>query len=123
MAVTTDKSIRRITARANAHQDAMRGMPPDAALKYIGQIVADNDVVIAVFPDPAEPHGVGFYPIKGRQQLEALRAGRIPERLHCDVVPCAELEHAIATEQRFRDKANLRTLCRRSRQRLADPLH
>ena len=84
----------------------MRGMTPDAGFKYIGQIVSDNDVVVGLFPDPAEPHGVGIYLIKGRGQLEALRAGGITEGLYCDAVPCVELEHAIAAEQRFGDKAN-----------------
>jgi hypothetical protein len=78
MALTIDEFVRRVKACANAHQGAMRGMPADTAFKYIGQIVADNDVVFGVFPDPAKPHGVGVYLIKGRRRLEVLRAGGIP---------------------------------------------
>jgi hypothetical protein len=106
MARTIDDFVRLITARANAHQYAMRGMTPDAAFKYIGQIVADNDVVIGLFPDLAEPHGVGAYLIKGRRRLEALWSGGITEDLDCDAVPCVELDDAISAERRFGDKAN-----------------
>jgi hypothetical protein len=39
MALTIDEFVRRVTARAKAHQHAMRGMTRDAAFKYIRQII------------------------------------------------------------------------------------
>jgi hypothetical protein len=106
MALATEKFVQWMTARVNAHQDAMRSMSPDAAFNYICRIVFDNDVAIGVFPDPTQPNDIGLYPIKGGRHLEALRVGDIPDDLHCDVVPCAELGQAIAAERLFGDKAS-----------------
>jgi hypothetical protein len=97
---------RLMTERANAHRDAMRGMSEQAAMKYVRQIIADNDVVVGVWQEPTARYKVGIHVIKGRQRLEAIMAARVAERLRSDAVPCIELEQAVAAEQVFDDKAN-----------------
>ena len=93
--------VRLMTERANAHQDAMRGMSDKAATKYVREIVADNDVVFGVWQEPAAPYGVGIRPIKGRQWLEAITTSGVPEMLRLNAVPCAEEAQAVAAEQVF----------------------
>jgi hypothetical protein len=93
--------IRFMTEHANAHQDAMRGMSEKAAMKYVREIVADNDVVFGVWQESAAPYGVGIRPIKGRQWLEAITTSGVPETLRLNAVPYAEEAQAVAAEQVF----------------------
>jgi hypothetical protein len=65
-----DKS--EIVARADELRAQLDGMNDSAVIQ---RIIAEHDLVWAVWRDPAEPDGVGTLIIKGKRRLEAAASG------------------------------------------------
>jgi hypothetical protein len=83
----------------------------DGTTGPVQRIIANADVVFAVWSDPAEPLGIGMRVIKGRRQLgptvaagdeqstaTTRRGGKATESLTWNAVPCMSLEQAIAAQ-------------------------
>jgi hypothetical protein len=83
----------------------------DGTIGPVKRIIANADVVFAVWFDPAESLGIGMHVIKGRRQLAPTavagdeqsatttrRPGKASESLTWNAVPCMSLEQAIAAQ-------------------------
>jgi hypothetical protein len=92
---------RSMTEHANAHQLHMRGMSDEAATAYVCKIVADNELVIGVWQEPAG--AVRRRHPSDQRASAACRGGRSPRRPEHAVgaVPCADREQAVAAERVF----------------------
>ena len=89
-----------------ARMEEMAGMSGRECMGIIKNIIAANDIVIGVWPDSAEPSGIGFHCIKGVNSLREIVASDKAETLALAVVPCIELEQAIAAQQVFGDRTH-----------------
>ena len=92
-----DDFKRRIVELANETRDHLTG---DFA--QVWEIVANNDLVVAVWQDVREPDGVGLLLIKGedllRQSVENTRA----VSARTAAIPCIEYEQAVALRDETR---------------------
>jgi hypothetical protein len=94
----------RAVEMANRHHAAMQGMTKKQAMQFVKEILAENELVVAVWQDPDEPDGVGMLLIKGKPgsnmtttntHLEVLTAAnprwnQFAEALHRAVFPPGE---------------------------------
>jgi hypothetical protein len=81
-------------------------MSDEAAKAYVRKIVADNDLVIGVWREPAARFGVGIHPIKGRRLLVEAVAVHASLNVRLGAVPCVDREQAVAAERVFGNKPN-----------------
>jgi hypothetical protein len=77
----------------------------------VKRIIAENDLVFGVWPDLAEPDGIGVHIIKGKRRLRSIASGADPtpggtvrlkraaEKMRVSAVPCDCAEQAIAAQQ------------------------
>jgi len=89
--------MRHLVDQANTNRDALKGGGMDA----IREFVDGADVVIGVYQEKTQPHGVGTYIIKGRRLLMTIAAekeGRFVRQL---ALGCTSLEEAVALQWVF----------------------
>jgi hypothetical protein len=79
---------------ANANRDAM-----DGTMTPIRCLIADNEMVVAVWQDAEEPDGVGLLVIKGDRFLRTVIAENRPMPARYTAIPCTCIEQAIALKE------------------------
>jgi hypothetical protein len=95
---------RRATELANANHSEMQGMSKRAAMRFVREILADNEVVFGIWQDFAEPNGVGMLVVKGIAHLRDSIAHGFPIKVKISAVPCVCHEQALALRQVHGDK-------------------
>jgi hypothetical protein len=95
-----------LVSRANSVQRSCAGLDERAAFKVIKATVDDSDVVYGVFPDLAEPSGVGVVIIKGVNLLREVIASGKEISISTAAIPCIEREQALAAAQVWGDKTH-----------------
>ncbi|UEM13664.1 hypothetical protein J4G43_004910 [Bradyrhizobium barranii subsp. barranii] len=78
-------------AMANANKTLM-----DGTTKPVRQIIEDNDVVLAVWQDFAQPFGIGTLTIKGAAVLRNISADGVTSFCRANAIPCDSYEQAVA---------------------------
>jgi hypothetical protein len=90
---------------ANAHTVAMKDLNEREVMGYVRGIVADNDVVVAVWQDKAEPHGVGLLVVKGANMIREVVASAITATgVKVSAVTCCDYAQAVALWRALGDK-------------------
>jgi hypothetical protein len=85
---------------ANAHTVAMKDMNEREAMDYVRGIVADNDIVVAVWQDIAEPNGVGLLVVRGANMIrEIVASGVTATGVKVSAVPCCDYAEAVTLWQ------------------------
>jgi hypothetical protein len=84
---------------ANGHHATMQGMSPKRAMRYVKSILADNEIVLAIWQDPSEPDGVGMLLVKGRNKLREAIMSNVAINVKTSAVPCVCYEQAIALRE------------------------
>jgi hypothetical protein len=77
---------------ANAHTVMMSGMNLEKAARYMLGIIADSEVVIAVWQEG--PNQVGFMCVKGTNKLFHILDGA-----RFSAIPCRDWDHAAALQE------------------------
>lgn len=94
MKQTPDPFLVKIVAMANETQKHLNG-----DFVQVDAIVADAEVVIAVWQDQQEPHGVGTMLIKGNQSLREIVASSHSRPQMVAAIPCVSAAQAEALRQ------------------------
>ncbi len=92
-------SVRRLVDLANRNEAAM-----DGTTEPVRRIVAEGDVVFAVWQDPEEEFGVGYLIVKGAKLLKEIVASQKPQAIRTNAVKCICAEQAIALKQVLGDR-------------------
>ena len=69
---------------------------PATAMTVIEEILANSEVVVAVWQDPTEQYGVGFEVVKGQRILRECAANNVPVRVSTSAIKCVSREQACA---------------------------
>ena len=91
--------VRRLVDLANRNEEAM-----DGTAEPVRSIVAEGDLVFAVWQDPEEEYGVGGLAIKGAKLLKEIAASQTPQGIRVSAVKCTCEEQAIALKQVLGDR-------------------
>jgi hypothetical protein len=91
--------VRILVDLANRNEPIM-----DGAMEPVRRIVAEDDVVFAVWQDPNEQYGVGSLVVKGEKLLKEFVASRTAHAIPIDAVKCTCAEQAIALKQVLGDR-------------------
>jgi hypothetical protein len=91
--------VRRLVDLANRNEETM-----DGTMGPVRRIVAEGDVVFAVWQDPEEEYGVGSLVVKGAKLLKEIVASRTGQAMRIDAVKCTCTEQAIALQQVLGDR-------------------
>lgn len=91
--------VRGLIDLANRNQEAM-----DGTTETLRRIVAEGDLVFAVWQDPEEEYGVGGLTIKGTKLLKEIAAGQTSRAIRISAVKCTCEEHAMALKQVLGDR-------------------
>ena len=85
-----------LCGRANVLRGQMSELNAQESMEVVTGILAKYDIVIGVWSDKDEPEGVGLHVIKGENLLSEIAAANKPNPIPIGVIPCNELEDAIA---------------------------
>ena len=91
--------VRKLVDLANRNEKSM-----DGTLEPVRRIVAEGDVVFAVWQDPQEEHGVGTLIVKGAKRLKEIVASQTGQPMRLSAVKCICEEQAIALKQVLGDR-------------------
>jgi hypothetical protein len=91
--------VRRLVDVANRNEEAM-----DGTMEPVRCIVAEGDLVFAVWQDPEEEYGVCGLTIKGAKLLKEIAAGQTSQAIRISAVKCTCEEQAIALKQVLGDR-------------------
>ncbi len=89
-----DDFKRRIVEAANRNDDRM-----DGTMGPVEAIIADNEIVFAVWQDAAEPDGVGTMIVKGQDALRRCAADDTAIKASVSAISCINAEQATALVQ------------------------
>jgi hypothetical protein len=96
--------VRELVEKANCNIDLN-----DGTTGAIKKILADADLVIAVWQDYTAAHGVGMLPVKGQQILTNVFADVSLDNVRIDAIACDCEEHAIALKETLGERDRLET--------------
>jgi hypothetical protein len=95
MSDQTAEFMRRLVEMANANDALM-----DGTMAPVLHLIAENDLVCAVWQDRAEPGGVGTLIVKGANQVRA--ATGLSQKLRVTAIKCVSAKQAEALRQHVR---------------------
>ena len=95
--------IEQLIEVANKNLEAMDGMDEQQAFEYVKGLIDKATIVVGVYPDDAEPHGVGMHVIKGLREIQVVVASGEDAPFIINAVPCSALEQAMAAELKLGD--------------------
>jgi hypothetical protein len=93
--MSNNNYLRVIIRQANATGQGLKGKGLDALCRLIDEA----DVVIAVYRDSSQSHGVGTHIIKGQRLLKTVVAEQESKPARVRYIPCRSLEEAINLQQ------------------------
>jgi hypothetical protein len=76
----------------------------DGTIEPVRRLVAEGDVVFAVWQDPNEQYGVGFLVVKGEKLLKEFVASRTAHAIGYSALKCICADQAIALKQVLGDR-------------------
>jgi len=91
--------VRRLVDLANRNEETM-----DGTTEPVRRIVAEGDVVFAVWQDRAQEYGVGYLIVKGAKRLKKIVASQTGQAMRIDAVKCICKEQAVALKQVLGDR-------------------
>jgi len=91
--------VRRLVDLANRNEETM-----DGTTEPVRRILADGDVVFAVWQDQEEDYGVDYLVVKGAKLLKEIVASQNAQVMRIDAVKCTCTEQAIALQQVLGDR-------------------
>ena len=87
-------SVRKLVDLANRNEEKM-----DGTVDPVRRIVAEGDIVFAVWQEPEEQYGVGYLIVKGAKPLKEIVASQTPQVMRINAVKCTCEEQAVALKQ------------------------
>ena len=91
--------VRRLVDLANRNEETM-----DGTLEPVRRILAEGDVVFAVWQDRAQEYGVGYLVVKGAKLLKEILASQTTQVGRISAVKCICEEQAIALKRVLGDR-------------------
>ena len=91
--------VRKLVDLANCNEALM-----DGTMEPVKRIIAEGDVVFAVWQDPEAEHGVGCLGLKGKKLLNEIVASQNAQVAQITAVKCKCAEQAIALKQELGDR-------------------
>ena len=88
-----------LVRRVNLHVEAMRRMNLKEAIRYVRDIIEQNDVVIGIFVETSDPEGIEVRVIKGTREMQVAAVRGRPEGLRIDAVPCDSFGQEVVAAQ------------------------
>lgn len=85
---------RQLVDMANANEANM-----DGTTGPVLELIAANDVVFGVWPDSAEPEGVGYLIIKGLNLVRESAVTDVTRKIRMTAIKCVEAEQAVALQE------------------------
>jgi hypothetical protein len=76
----------------------------DGTMEPVKRIIAEGDVVFAVWQDPEAEYGVGCLGLKGKKLLNEIVASQNAQVAQITAVKCKCAEQAIALKQELGDR-------------------
>jgi hypothetical protein len=89
-----DDFVRGLVDLANRNNAGM-----DGTMAPVLQLVAEHDLVFAVWQDSAAPHGVGVLIVKGANRLREIATGSGSVQVRVTAISCIAAEQAEALRQ------------------------
>ena len=91
--------VSRLVDLANRNEETM-----DGTTEPVRRILADGDVVFAVWQDQEEDYGVDYLVVKGAKLLKEIVASQTGQPMRLSAVKCVCEEQAIALKQVLGDR-------------------
>jgi hypothetical protein len=91
--------VRKVVDLANRNEANM-----DGTMEPVRRIVAENDVVFAVWQEPEEEYGVDYLIVKGAKLLKEITASRTGQVARISAVKCICAEQAVALKRVLGDR-------------------
>ena len=91
--------VRKLVDLANYNEETM-----DGTTEPVSRILAEGDVVFAIWQDPEEEYGVDYLVVRGAKLLKQLVASQTGLVIRISAVNCTCEEHAIALQQVLGDR-------------------
>jgi hypothetical protein len=76
----------------------------DGTMEPIKRIVADAEVVFAIWPDLEQREGIGLLIVKGEKLLEKVSVSGRAQTIKIEAINCVSVEQAVALKQMLGDR-------------------